>query len=449
MTVGLSKTFPGGIHAVESLDLTVAAGEIFGLLGPNGAGKTTTVGMLSTRVVPTSGNACVGGVDVVADPALAKQAIGVVAQSNTLDRSLDRVGEPLLPLPLLRLARALRGRGPTSCSSSSAWPTAPRPMSTLCRAAWRSASWWRAASSHRPHILFLDEPTAGLDPQSRLALWAILRELHGDGLTVLLTTHYMEEADQLCDRVAIMDHGRILALDTPAGLKASVGADTIALVATTGDPAALAARLSESLGTAPAAKSSTVSSPSPQGRRRRRAAHRGAGRGRRLTSHRPLGQRAHPRDRVHHPDRQGAARMSAVANLETRRACGLRPARAAGLTAFWALLLRDLRVLQKTIVVFAIRTVMQPLLLVFVFTYVFPKIGQGVGGSAQSEASFSTLLMAGRGRHVDDLSGRAGGRPAARAGVRLHARDRRSRDGAACRCGAWRSRKSWPAPCRP
>ena len=96
--------------------------------------------------------------------------------------------------------------------------------------------------AHRPHILFLDEPTAGLDPQSRLALWEILHELHGEGLTVLLTTHYMEEADRLCDRVAIMDHGHILALDTPAGLKASVGADTIVHIATTGEPAELCGR---------------------------------------------------------------------------------------------------------------------------------------------------------------------------------------------------------------
>jgi ABC-2 type transport system ATP-binding protein len=102
--------------------------------------------------------------------------------------------------------------------------------------------------SHRPHILFLDEPTAGLDPQSRLALWEILGGLHGEGLTVLLTTHYMEEADQLCDRVAIMDHGHILALDTPRGLKASVGADTIVRVSTTGDPAGLAAALTDGLG---------------------------------------------------------------------------------------------------------------------------------------------------------------------------------------------------------
>ena len=97
--------------------------------------------------------------------------------------------------------------------------------------------------AHRPHILFLDEPTAGLDPQSRLALWDILHELHGEGLTVLLTTHYMEEADRLCDRVAIMDHGRVLALDTPQALKASVDADTIVSVSAEGDPEALAARL--------------------------------------------------------------------------------------------------------------------------------------------------------------------------------------------------------------
>ncbi len=248
MTLGLSKTFPGGIRAVESLDLTVAAGEIFGLLGPNGAGKTTTVGMLSTRVVPTSGQACVGGVDVVAEPALAKQAIGVVAQSNTLDRSLTVWENLFFHCRYFGMAKAAaRTRADELLEQFRLADRAKADVSALSGGMAQRLMVARSIA-HRPHILFLDEPTAGLDPQSRLALWEILHGLHGEGLTVLLTTHYMEEADQLCDRVAIMDHGRILALDTPDGLKASVGADTIVRVSTTGDPAGLAGVLTAGLG---------------------------------------------------------------------------------------------------------------------------------------------------------------------------------------------------------
>src|SRR5665647_1099850 len=207
-TSGLSKTFPGDIHAVVSLDLRVQSGEIFGLLGPNGAGKTTTVGMLSTRVIPTAGSACVGGVDVVAHPALAKQMIGVVAQSNTLDRSLT-VSENLYYHCRYfgASARDARARADELLEQ---FCLADRAKSSVYALSGGMAQRLMVARSiaHRPHILFLDEPTAGLDPQSRLALWEILHELHGVGLTVLLTTHYMEEADHLCDRVATMVHDR-------------------------------------------------------------------------------------------------------------------------------------------------------------------------------------------------------------------------------------------------
>ncbi len=244
-TDALTKTFAGDIKAVVSLDLKVRAGEIFGLLGPNGAGKTTTVGMLTTRVVPTSGRACVGGVDVVADPALAKQAIGVVAQSNTLDRSLTVWENLYYHCLYFGLSRAQARKRADELLEQ--FRLADRAKAGVYALSGGMAQRLMVARSiaHRPHILFLDEPTAGLDPQSRLALWEILRELHGVGLTVLLTTHYMEEADQLCDRLAIMDRGRVLALDTPQALKATVGADTIALVTTTGDAAVLAGLLQD------------------------------------------------------------------------------------------------------------------------------------------------------------------------------------------------------------
>jgi ABC-2 type transport system ATP-binding protein len=242
---GLTKIYSAGppagdVVAVDGIELEINSGEIYGLLGPNGAGKSTTIGMLTTRVVPTRGSIMIGGVDLVARPALAKQLIGVVPQTNTLDRAMT-VFENLefhgryfgmsakqakaLATELLQRVRLIeRSKAPVMAMSGG---MAQRLM--VAR-----------AIMHRPQVLFLDEPTAGLDPQSRIALWEILGDLHDDGQTILLTTHYMEEADEFCDRVAIMDHGRILALDTPAELKASIGAGRIVIVSATGDLAKLA-----------------------------------------------------------------------------------------------------------------------------------------------------------------------------------------------------------------
>ncbi len=244
-TEDLTKVYPGtDFAAVDQLNLDVRSGEIFGLLGPNGAGKTTTAGMLTTRVVPTSGRAFLAGIDVAAHPALAKQLSGIVSQQNTLDRQLT-VWENLY------FHGRLFGMGARTSRR-----VADELLAQFQLVKWASASVYALSGGmaqrlmvaraifHRPSVLFLDEPTAGLDPQSRLALWDLLGELHRAGQTILLTTHYMEEADQLCDRVAIMDHGRILALDTPAALKQSVGADTVVTVKTTGDASQLAGLLS-------------------------------------------------------------------------------------------------------------------------------------------------------------------------------------------------------------
>jgi ABC-2 type transport system ATP-binding protein len=243
-TAALTKVYDGAdFAAVDKLDLSVHRGEIFGLLGPNGAGKTTTAGMLTTRVTPTSGSALVGEIDVVAQPALAKQLIGTVSQTNTLDRQLT-VWENLY----------FHGRL-FGISASESRRAAEDLLDKFQLSKWAKASVFALSGGmaqrlmvarailHRPAVLFLDEPTAGLDPQSRLALWDVLGELNGEGQTILLTTHYMEEADQLCERVAIMDHGKILALDTPAALKQSVGAEEIVTVKADGDSEALAERL--------------------------------------------------------------------------------------------------------------------------------------------------------------------------------------------------------------
>jgi len=215
----LVKTYSGSITAVRGVSFSIPRGSIYGLLGPNGAGKTTTFGMITTRVIPTSGRVLINGIDVVAKPAAAKSSLGVVPQSNTLDRSLS-VRENLIfhgryfgmsskesrakaDELLIQFRLAERSQAPVGALSGG---MAQRLM--VARAV-----------MHGPTILVLDEPTTGLDPQSRLALWEILRELNGSGQTILLSTHYMDEADELCEKIAIMDHGQILAFDTPEALK--------------------------------------------------------------------------------------------------------------------------------------------------------------------------------------------------------------------------------------
>jgi ABC-2 type transport system ATP-binding protein len=241
----LTKVFPGGVRAVDGLDLAVQSGEIFGLLGPNGAGKTTTCGMLTTRVIPTSGHAYIGGVDVVAHPVAAKQVIGVVPQTNTLDRSLS-VWENLYFHGRFfgMTAKTSRREADRLLQQFRLADRAAVPVLALSGGMSQRLMVARAIM-HRPAILFLDEPTAGLDPQSRIALWDILGELHREGQTILMTTHYMEEADELCDRLAIIDHGKLLALDTPEALKRSTGADTFVTLSATGDLDALARVLAQ------------------------------------------------------------------------------------------------------------------------------------------------------------------------------------------------------------
>jgi ABC-2 type transport system ATP-binding protein len=240
-TVGLTKTYSGtDFRAVDGLNLQVASGEVFGLLGPNGAGKTTTIGVLTTRVIPSGGQALIGSIDVVRDPTLVKQLIGVVSQQNTLDRLLT-------PFENLYWHGRLFGMGAKQSRQTANDLLERFQLTRFAKASVYALSGGMAqrlmvarAIFHRPAVLFLDEPTAGLDPQGRLALWDLLEGLNADGQTIMLTTHYMEEADKLCDRLAIMDHGKILALGTPTDLKRSVGADTVVTVKAAGNPDELA-----------------------------------------------------------------------------------------------------------------------------------------------------------------------------------------------------------------
>ncbi len=191
-TEALTKTYPGGMTAVDGLDLSVATGEIFGLLGPNGAGKTTTVGMLTTRVIPTAGTAMVGGIDVVAEPARVKQRIGVVSQTNSLDRRLTVWQNLYFHGRYYGIgSKKARAAADEMLEMFGLGHGARSPVHALSGGMARRLMLARAIL-HRPAVIFLDEPTAGLDPQSRISLWDVMRRMNAEGRTILLTTHYME-----------------------------------------------------------------------------------------------------------------------------------------------------------------------------------------------------------------------------------------------------------------
>ena len=232
-TTGLGKKYAapsGDVHAVKGIDLEVGFGEIFGLLGPNGAGKSTTIGMLTTLVVPTSGTAWVCGLDVARKPVEVKRRIGMVSQNNTLDNQLtvlenlefrgryfgmSQANARRRAMELLEMVGMLDRRAAKSYEMSGG--QAQRIQ--ICR-----------ALVHYPDVIFLDEPTAGLDPQTRVKLWDLLRQLQAGGQTILLTTHYLEEVEELCERLAIIDHGRVLVNGTVNGLKTDAGGDTVITV---------------------------------------------------------------------------------------------------------------------------------------------------------------------------------------------------------------------------
>ena len=215
----LVKRYPKrDVNAVDELSFTVDRGEVFGLLGPNGAGKSTTIGVLTTRVRATSGSARVAGIDVVNDPVEARRMLAVVPQGSNLDRSLT-------PRQNLTFHAAYHGFGPADRNSRAATMLDEFGLGAQAdiKVDWYSGGMAQRlmiarAMMHEPRVLFLDEPTSGLDPQSRLFMWERVRQLRDRGVTIVLTTHDMDEAAEMSDRVGIVDHGRLLALDTPSAL---------------------------------------------------------------------------------------------------------------------------------------------------------------------------------------------------------------------------------------
>jgi len=236
---GLKKSY-GELEAVRGIDFDVAPGEVFGFLGPNGAGKSTTISMLCTLVRPTGGYAQVAGHDVVRGRDAVRRNIGLVFQDTTLDGYLTAEQNMRLHAELYGVPRELVApRMEQVMEMVGLWERRSSDVNTFSGGMKRRLEIARGLM-HSPRVLFLDEPTVGLDPQTRASIWTYIRELReAEDITIFLTTHYMDEAEN-CDRIAIMDKGRIIVLDTPEALKAAVGKDRVQ-IQTDDDATAIAA----------------------------------------------------------------------------------------------------------------------------------------------------------------------------------------------------------------
>jgi ABC-2 type transport system ATP-binding protein len=232
----LTKRF-GDFTAVDGLSFSVGHGEIFGLLGPNGAGKSTLIRMLTTLVPPTSGTARINGFDVVRQPNQVRQSIGVIPQAMTSDLELSAVENLTIFSKLYGIPREQRKKNiPQLLAEVDLTQWADKPIKMFSGGMRRRLEIARGLV-HQPKIFFLDEPTTGLDPVSRVSVWEMLERLKRErDLTIIVTTHYMDEADKLCDRIAIVDHGKLAALDSPLKLKASIPGKNILEVSFTGAP---------------------------------------------------------------------------------------------------------------------------------------------------------------------------------------------------------------------
>ena len=241
---GLVKTYPGNVRALDGLDLTVEAGTVFGLLGPNGAGKSTTVKILTTLSRPDAGSARVAGLDVAAEPIRVRHAIGVVGQKHGNDPDATGRENLVIQGEFYGLTGGeLKRRVAESLERFGLAGAADRRVKTYSGGMQRRLD-VAMGLLHRPQVLFLDEPTTGLDPEARAEMWAEIERLaREEGMTILLTTHYLEEADRLASRLAIVDRGRIVARGTPNQLKSELQGDTIQVELADGDGAAARAAL--------------------------------------------------------------------------------------------------------------------------------------------------------------------------------------------------------------
>ncbi len=241
----LTKTF-GTFTAVDAISFTVDSGEILGLLGPNGAGKSTLLRMLTTLIEPTSGTALIDGADILLQPDAVRRAIGVIPQAMTSDLELSARENLTIFAKLYGVPRERRRRLTEELLAAvelTAW--ADKPVKQLSGGMRRRVEVARGLV-HEPRIFFLDEPTTGLDPVSRTGVWEMLRRIKAErNLTLVLTTHYMDEADKLCDRIAIVDHGKLIALDSPLTLKAAVAGVSTLEVSFAAAPSGWADRLAQ------------------------------------------------------------------------------------------------------------------------------------------------------------------------------------------------------------
>ena len=301
---GLSKRF-GDIHALQDLNLTVVAGSVLGLLGPNGAGKTTAVRILTTLLRPDTGSARVAGLDVVRQPAAVRQVIGLAGQSAAVDDYLTGQENLVMAGRLHHLHRSeAHRRAAELLQRFELAEAADRPVRTWSGGMRRRLDLAVSLVGH-PQVLFLDEPSSGLDPRGRHQLWQTIRQLVDAGTAVLLTTQYLEEADQLADQIVVIDRGRILANGTPDQLKAQVGGDRLQLRLATPTTAGRAAELVADLGSGPP-QVDAQDRPGDRPHRRRcgRPARGRAPAGRRRPRPvRPRGAPAHPGRRLPHPHR--------------------------------------------------------------------------------------------------------------------------------------------------
>ena len=319
-TRDLRRTFgkDGAIEAVAGVDLRVEAGSIFGFLGPNGAGKTTTLRILATLLPPTSGVARVMGVDVATEPEEVRRRIGYVAQSGGSDPRMSGRGELVMQGRLFGLSTAdSRERAAQLLDAVDLAEAGDRAIDTYSGGMRRRLD-VALGMVHRPGLLFLDEPTTGLDPQARARMWDEVRRLRETGTSVFITTHYLDEADALCDRLAIIDHGRIVAEGTSDELKRAVAGDVVTIGVN--GSAELVARLLETAAVRPRGRPRRRRRPAVRRRRRGEPAARPA------AARRP-GPRApdarapppQPRRRVPPPDRPLAARRSRLSGRHPPR----------------------------------------------------------------------------------------------------------------------------------